>query len=106
MKREILATGAGRNSGVIDLTFVTATACHLCDHAAGVLDELSEEFPLRIRRVELESTEGRAIVGRWGVPFPPVILVDGRLEGFGRISARRLRKVLSAAVLGSAEARR
>lgn len=40
------------------------------------------------------SPEGQAVAWRTGVPFPPGIIVDGRLVAHGRPSERRLRREL------------
>ena len=46
--------------------------------------------------VDLDSPAGRAALARWRVPFPPIVLVDGSLFGYGRISERKLRAALAA----------
>jgi hypothetical protein len=58
---------------------------------------MSAEFPIRVREVDLESVEGAAALQRWRVPFPPIVLLDGELFGYGRISERKLRQRLSRA---------
>ncbi len=74
----------------IDVALVTSNGCHFCDDAAELLLELSNQFPLRIRTVDLASDEGAAIARRYRVPFPPVVLIDGAYFGYGRISRRKL----------------
>jgi hypothetical protein len=44
------------------------------------------------RRSVSESEIGQAALARWRVPFPPLLLIDGELFGYGRISARKLRR--------------
>lgn len=79
-----------------EVTLVTTAACHLCDHAHEVLRSLGRRHPLRVRTVELESPEGRALQARWRAPFPPLLILDGRLLGYGRLSERKLDRHLSA----------
>jgi hypothetical protein len=79
----------------IPLTYVTAPRCGFCTHGRGVLAGLAEEFPLTVREVALDSPEGRAVAARWRVPYPPIVLVDGRLAGYGRLSTKRLRRLLT-----------
>jgi thiol-disulfide isomerase/thioredoxin len=86
----------------LETLYVTAPRCHFCEGGRAVLAELAERFPLEVREVDLASEEGRAVAARWRVPYPPILLVDGRLVGFGRLSLRRLARDLEAV----AEARR
>lgn len=80
-----------------EVDLLTTSGCHFCVHARDVLERLSAEFPIRVREVDLESVEGAAALRRWRVPFPPIVLVDGELFGYGRISERKLRRSLSRA---------
>lgn len=79
----------------LDVTFVTAPRCHFCAHGREVLDALVERYDLRVREVALTSPEGRAEAERWRAPYPPLVIVEGELAAFGRVSARRLEKLLS-----------
>ena len=82
-------------SEAIPLTYVTAPRCGFCELGRGVLADLAGEFPLAMREIALNSPEGREAATRWRVPYPPIVLVDGRLAGYGRLSAKRLRRVLT-----------
>jgi len=88
-------TPVGRAS--TEVVLYSTAGCRYCTHARVILQRLAEETPLRVREVELESVEGVAALQRWRVPFPPILLVDGVLHGYGRISERKLRRRLSAA---------
>ncbi|GEM_PF-731924 len=83
-----------------ELVFVTAEACHLCDRAREVLDELRRELPFTLREVDLDSPEGRALLAAWRFPFPPALGRGGTLIAFGRFSLRHLRRVLGDVVTG------
>jgi thiol-disulfide isomerase/thioredoxin len=73
---------------------VTAPGCHLCDDAKHLLTELQSDYPLKVREVELSSVEGLALSHRFSMPFPPLLLVDGVRFGHGRISRRKLVRLL------------
>lgn len=83
-----------RDMAAIRITLVTAPGCHFCEHARHTLDSLAANYPLSVEEVPMASEEGRAIVVKHRIPFPPVLLVDGDLFGHGRISRRRLEKAL------------
>ncbi|MGH2695616.1 MAG: glutaredoxin family protein [Acidimicrobiia bacterium] len=78
----------------IPVVLLTQPDCSLCDQAKAVLDRIAEDYPLRVRTVDLGSEEGRALADHGGVLFPPGVLVDGRSFSYGRLSERRLRREL------------
>jgi hypothetical protein len=75
---------------------VTSPGCHYCGHAREVLERVGAEMSLRVTEVELDSPAGQAALARWRVPFPPIVVVEGALFGYGRISERKLRAALAA----------
>lgn len=79
---------------LVDL--VTSPGCHYCGHAREVLERVAAEVPLRVTEVDLDSPTGRAALARWRVPFPPIVVLEGALFGYGRISERKLRTALAA----------
>jgi thiol-disulfide isomerase/thioredoxin len=79
----------------IVITYVTAPGCHFCEHGRDVLDALAGDVPVEVREVDLQSEEGRELAARWRVPYPPMVLADDRLIGYGRLSARRLSRRLA-----------
>ena len=79
----------------VDIVLVTAPGCHFCSDALRLLDEVGEATPLTVRTVPLSSDEGRALLVRHRIPFPPILLVDGVVFGYGRISRRKLESHLS-----------
>ena len=74
------------------LTLVTATDCHLCEHARTVLDVLGVEA----REVRVDSAAAGVLAAR-GVPlaFLPVLTDGERVLAYGRFSERRLRRELA-----------
>ena len=73
-----------------DVVYVTTDMCHFCERGRAVLAHLADRYPLRVRDVELASPEGFAAASKWQVPYPPILLVDGELAGYGRLSERSL----------------
>ena len=69
--------------------------CNLCEHAKATLGRLAEEFELDMREVPLDSDEGSELARDAGVPFPPVVFVNGDAFSYGRLSERKLRKFLA-----------
>lgn len=80
----------------IETLLVSAADCHLCEHAHRVLHVLEDSYPIRVREIDWESEEGQAVVARDGVAFPPALYIDSELVGYGRLSERRLRRLLDA----------
>jgi hypothetical protein len=80
----------------LQVTYVTAPRCHFCERGGAILAVLANRFPLEVREIELDSAEGRRIAARCRVPYPPMVLADGELVGFGRLSLRRLSAELDA----------
>ena len=78
-----------------DVVYVTTDRCHFCERGRAVLADLADRHPLRIREVELASPEGFTIASRWQVPYPPIVLVDEELAGYGRLSERSLDRFLA-----------
>lgn len=79
---------------VADVRLVTAPDCHFCADGAAVLARLAHEFPLAVQHVDWASPEGQALVAQHGILFPPGLLIDGRYIGFGRVSERKVRRIL------------
>lgn len=82
------------NREALRATLVTASDCHLCEHARQVLARLQHTWPLVVKEVGWGSSEGLALVQRDGVPFPPALYIGGELYGYGRLSEGRLRGLL------------
>ena len=60
------------------LTLVTATDCHLCDHARSVARRLATDLAININEIPWESREADQ-VRRDGVPFPPALYAGDEL---------------------------
>lgn len=79
----------------LEVTIVTSPLCHLCDRAHQIFETLRSEVDIALNMVGLDTPEGRAAQARWRAPFPPVVIIDGELFGYGRISERKLMKHLA-----------
>lgn len=96
--REVDATVAAGAStpSAAEVVLYTSPGCHYCSDAREVLARVRSEVPLQVTEVDLESASGQAALARWRVPFPPILILDGMLFGYGRISERKLRATLAA----------
>ena len=81
-------------TAAVQITFVTAPACHYCDHGRDVMAKIAERVPLEVHEVSLDSEQGRHLLAKHRFAFPPAVLVGGRLVAHGRLSARRLARLL------------
>jgi hypothetical protein len=79
---------------VTAIILLTQGDCALCEHAKGVLARVGADHLLEVTEIGLASVQGRALAAQAGVLFAPGVLVDGRPFGYGRLSERRLRRVL------------
>ncbi|MCG7284742.1 glutaredoxin family protein [Cellulomonas sp. ACRRI] len=76
------------------VTVVTAPACHFCEDAKQALTTLSEQAPMHIRIVDIDSDEGRALIGEHRPAMNPLVLLDGRYFSAGRLPRKKLAKEL------------
>ena len=73
---------------------VTAPDCHFCADAKALLARLGLTHPLEVREVDISSPDGGELAARHGILFPPGLLLDDGFVGFGRVSERKLRRLL------------
>lgn len=76
------------------VTLLTQNSCQLCEHAKQVLESVAAQYPLSVTEVDLRTEEGRRLAAEAGMLFPPGVLVDGRPFSHGRLSERKLRRLL------------
>lgn len=79
-----------------DLTYITAPDCHLCARGRGIVDALAVDLGLSVEEITWADARTAALIACDGVPFPPALYRGDRLLGFGRLSERRLYKLLQA----------
>ncbi|MDA8368007.1 MAG: thioredoxin family protein [Actinomycetota bacterium] len=80
----------------VRVTLVTAPDCELCEHAKAVLARVGEVYDLEIAECSTKTEEGRDLMVRHRVAFPPGVLIDGEAFSYGRLSERKLRRELAA----------
>jgi glutaredoxin len=75
----------------VEVVLVTRKGCHLCDQALDLLHELGVEPKLQ----DVDADDGLHDLYDWRVP---VVLLDGRVVGEGRIGRDELRRALDLAL--------
>lgn len=79
---------------VTTLTVIGKPDCHLCDVAQGIVEAVVAEFPENEVVVEHRSiVDDPALHAEWWEKIP-VVLIDGRLHTYWRVSADRLSTAL------------
>ena len=78
------------------VTVVHAPACHFCEDAESELANLAQRFAIEVRRVEVDSAEGRALVAHHRPAMNPLVLLDGAFFSTGRLPRKKLIKLLEA----------
>jgi hypothetical protein len=66
----------------------------MCELAKEILARLGNEYPLSVTEIDLRSDEGERLAAGAGVLFAPGVLVDGQPFSYGRLSERKLRRLL------------
>jgi hypothetical protein len=88
------AAGPQLGATRVEVTVVSAPACHFCADAEEALAVLAEQYPLRVRVVELESPEGSRLTGLHRRAISPLVLVGGRFFSAGRLPRKKLTVLL------------
>ncbi len=78
----------------VQITLLTQPSCGMCELAKGILARLADEYPLSVTEVDLRSDEGKRLAAGAGVLFAPGVLVDGQPFSHGRLSERKIRRLL------------
>jgi len=73
------------------VTFYTKAGCHLCEHAEEALEDLRQDYDLRVTPVDI--TADLAIYDRYKYEIPVVVVAEGATVS-GRIDERALRQAL------------
>jgi hypothetical protein len=81
-------------------TLLTSSACHLCEDAHLELGRRAERGELSLEVVAAESEEGLRLVAAHRPGMFPLVLLDGRPVGHGRLSRRRLDAALRSRTVG------
>jgi hypothetical protein len=79
----------------LQVMVVTAAACHFCEDAQAALAELAALYPLTVRLVTADSSDGQALLYAHGAGMFPLVLVDGAFFSAGRLPRRKLARLLA-----------
>jgi hypothetical protein len=77
--------------------YVTAPDCHLCENGREIVGRLAAEKGFAVEEISWDSERGAQLVARDGAPFPPALYLGETLLAYGRVSERRLRRLLKEA---------
>lgn len=76
------------------LVYIAAKDCHLCSDGRAIVTRLAGEIGAPVRELDWDAVDAQILLERGGVLFPPALYLDDLLLGFGRLSERRLRKLM------------
>lgn len=95
MRRRPVTNDQEMTGTTVEVTVLTQPDCRFCELAVEILARVGQDHPLSVRRIDLDSPDGRELAAQHGVLFAPGILLDGDMFGYGRLSERRLRRHLT-----------
>jgi len=77
------------------LQFLTMPGCHSCAEVKKIIEEIKPDFPdLEIEEIDMTTSEGQALVQKYGVMSSPGIIIDEELFSTGGVSKEKLIKKL------------
>ncbi|HZD80039.1 MAG TPA: hypothetical protein VE646_08365 [Actinomycetota bacterium] len=76
------------------LSYVTVPHCHFCEDGRAIVRRLSADSGIPAEHLDWHSDAGARLLAIEPAPFPPALYLGDRLLGYGRLSERRLRKLL------------
>lgn len=76
------------------VVLLTTAACHLCEDAHEELARREALGQLTREVVTADSEQGRALIAAHRPGLFPLVLLDGRVLGHGRLSRRKLDRTL------------
>ncbi len=89
-----MPTQPNGSRGTMQITLLTRADCGFCEQAKELLTRLSEEYPISVSTIDLETDEGERLARHCGVLFPPGLFLDDGPFSYGRVSERKLRRAL------------
>ena len=78
------------------LRYLTSPGCHLCDRGRAIAERLASQGHYELFELGWDDPWSQERIERDAVAFPPALYLDERLLGYGRLSERRLRRLLEA----------
>ncbi|WP_202613728.1 glutaredoxin [Ornithinimicrobium cerasi] len=94
------AAPAAGSTPVPRATLLTSSACHLCEDAHQELSRRAARGELYLEVVPAETEQGSRLIAEHRPAMFPLVLLDGRVLGHGRLSRRRLGAALRSARVG------
>lgn len=88
----------------LQVTVVTAPACHFCHDAQAALANLAQDYPLTVRLVTAGSPAGQGLLHAHGAGMLPLVLVEGAFFSAGRLPRRKLARLLARVAAASGPA--
>ncbi len=80
-----------------NIQFVTVPGCHECAKAKKIFEELKPRYPeMQITEIDATSTEGIALVQKYGIFSSPGIIINGELFSTGALNKEEFVKKLDA----------
>lgn len=76
------------------LVLVVSASCHLCEDAQAAVTDLAPPFDLEVRIVDAASSEGWALLSRYGAGMLPLAILDGEWFSSGRLPRKKLQREL------------
>ncbi len=82
---------------MINIQFVTVPGCHECAKAKKIFEELKTQYPeMQIKEINATSTEGIALVQKYGIFSSPGIIINDELFSTGALDKSEFIKKLDA----------
>jgi hypothetical protein len=75
---------------------VESEACHFCEDAHRVLDDLARQFPVDVTTIAVTTPTGQRLMAAHRAGMSPLVLLDGTYFSQGRLPRRKLTKTLTA----------
>ena len=76
------------------LVYVTTPNCHFCEEGWSVVQRLGAEAGTPVERIDWDDPRAAELTADDPPMFPPALYLEKALLGYGRLSERRLRKLL------------
>ncbi len=84
---------AGKNK--IEMILVTRKGCVHCSQTKDILKKIKPEYPrLSVTEVDIITSKGQKLVGKYGIMSSPGIIINGKLFSMGGSTEKELRKKL------------
>lgn len=77
----------------INLTLVTKEGCVHCVQTKEIVKKIQPEYPgLAVKEVDMTTSEGQELIGKYGIMSSPGIIMNGELFAMGGTTEKDLRE--------------